>query len=66
MHRDFSPTLVAEALSNANIAAALASKNFQELNLNIQGHTFEISGMRLHAALQIGVGGQVGDEVLTW
>ncbi|KUJ17276.1 Di-copper centre-containing protein [Mollisia scopiformis] len=66
MRRDFSPTLVAEAFSNAYYEAALASENFQELNQNIQGYSFEISGMRLHAALHIGVGGQVGDEADMW
>jgi tyrosinase len=66
MRRDFSPTLVAETLSDANIAAALASENFQEFNLNIEGYSFEVSGMRLHAGLHIGVGGQVGDEADMW
>jgi tyrosinase len=66
MRRDFSPNLVDQALSDDNIHAALNSANFQELNLNIQRYSFEISGMRLHAGLHIGVGGQVGDEADMW
>ncbi|KAF8861250.1 Di-copper centre-containing protein, partial [Acephala macrosclerotiorum] len=66
MRRDFSPLLVSEAFSDANYEAAMASENFQELNLNIQGYSFEVSGMRLHAGLHIGVGGQVGDQADMW
>lgn len=66
MRRDFSPTLVTEVLSNANIATAMNSENFQEFNINIQGKSLEISGMRLHGGMHIGIGGQVGDEADMW
>lgn len=62
VRRDFSPTLVSTALSGLNIGLALNASTFNDLNTNIQGHSFEVKDITLHGGLHIGIGGQVGDQ----
>ncbi|KAF4633758.1 hypothetical protein G7Y89_g4358 [Cudoniella acicularis] len=62
IRRDFSPTLISEALSDNYIQAAMDSPTFFDLNIAVQGVSLQVSGMRLHAGLHIGIGGQIGEE----
>ncbi|KAI1862675.1 uncharacterized protein JN550_010012 [Neoarthrinium moseri] len=61
LRRDFSPVLVSQALSNSNLKAALDAKNYFDFSIKIQGTSFEVSGLTLHAGMHLGIGGQVGD-----
>ncbi|KAI8273837.1 hypothetical protein K4K60_010390 [Colletotrichum sp. SAR11_57] len=62
LRRDFSPTLVATAMSDEIIRRTLSATTFDEFNYHMQGYSFELSGMTIHAGMHLGIGGQVGEN----
>lgn len=61
MRRDFSTTFISSTLSNTNIQAAQDAKTYAEFNVRVQGSSFAVKDLTLHAGLHLGIGGQVGD-----
>lgn len=48
-------------MSKANINAVFDAKTYDALNVAIQGRSFAVADLTIHAGLHLGVGGQVGD-----
>ncbi|TDZ28233.1 N-acetyl-6-hydroxytryptophan oxidase ivoB [Colletotrichum spinosum] len=62
LRRDFSPTLAAGALSDEVVERALSSETYDAFNLHVQGYSFQVEDITLHAGMHLGIGGQVGEN----
>ncbi|KAH7020701.1 uncharacterized protein B0I36DRAFT_296087 [Microdochium trichocladiopsis] len=61
VRRDFDPLFVSLTISPANVKTMWNAKTYDEFSVAIQGRSFDVAGLTIHAGLHLGIGGQVGD-----
>ena len=61
LRRDISPWLITQTANSSVVNWALQATSHWDLDHRIEGLSLAVSGMTLHAAGHLGVGGMIGD-----
>ncbi|KAK7973964.1 hypothetical protein PG989_015812 [Apiospora arundinis] len=61
LRRDFSPSLITQALNASKLAFVLDAEDFWHLDHRIEGLSLGIADMSLHGGAHLGVGGNIGE-----